>query len=415
MTCIYCFSTGPFTDEHVVPAGLGGDDKDWLLKAAVCGDCNTKTFSPLEAKVMRASPLAMARLFFQTRSRNRGARTRAPSIQARVSYFDDPDTGLFLEQELGSGGRPMILPQIIVTPPGQMTVTAADVPSANRLVEEMGSLADRLTICAKSRDGPDIRFYLTILAWRQESYTVGETAGQSDAPRDAIWLEPLERPATDSISILTPRVFRRKNGSLTCRAASVADAARLLTALRTGHADLAVPAGTPGLITGTPRIHLGQLMDAAAYNRVLTKIAFNLCAHLFGLDAVRTSAFDAARIYARTGTGGVKQWQAEAAKVFADHIPRLPSHHLLLVRLVPPGAGQAGQVVVLMQFYGGPIHALIVAEGRSGLPACPDPILVVVDYEANLIGKLSGEALTIFAAGGATGFPSSNDNTKDDE
>ncbi len=47
LNCIYCPSTGPFTDEHVVPAGLGGDDKDWLLKDAVCGVCNTTIFSPL--------------------------------------------------------------------------------------------------------------------------------------------------------------------------------------------------------------------------------------------------------------------------------------------------------------------------------------------------------------------------------
>lgn len=83
VTCIYCSSLGPFTDEHVVPAGLGGDDRDWLLKGVVCAVCNTKVFSPLETKVMRSSPLAMARLFLQSRSRDRGAKTAAPSIQRR--------------------------------------------------------------------------------------------------------------------------------------------------------------------------------------------------------------------------------------------------------------------------------------------------------------------------------------------
>src|SRR4051794_23745756 len=43
-TCIYCDSKGPFSEEHVVPAGLGGDDRDWLLKDCVCAKCNTTVF-----------------------------------------------------------------------------------------------------------------------------------------------------------------------------------------------------------------------------------------------------------------------------------------------------------------------------------------------------------------------------------
>jgi hypothetical protein len=31
--------SGPFTDEHVVSAGFGGDDKAWFLKDCVCSDC----------------------------------------------------------------------------------------------------------------------------------------------------------------------------------------------------------------------------------------------------------------------------------------------------------------------------------------------------------------------------------------
>ncbi|MEA3063901.1 MAG: hypothetical protein QOJ27_329 [Sphingomonadales bacterium] len=405
MTCIYCPSTGPFTDEHVVPAGLGGDDKDWLLKDVVCGVCNTTIFSPLETKVMRSSPLAIARLFLQSRSRNRGGKTTAPSIQAPVSYFDDAETGLLLEQELRGRGQPTVFPQVIVVPPNQVTVTATDVPSANQLVDELGSLPDLLTICVKERDGPEVRFHLSPLTWQNNRYSVGEAAGQAKAPRDVIWLEPLELPATNPAATLTPRVFRRTNGPLVCRAGSVDDAARLLTFIRTNHSDLIVPAGTPATSTVTPGIHFRQLMDAAAYDRVLTKIGINLCAHLFGPDAVRTAAFDAARDYARTGDGGVRRWPIEVAKASTDRFPRLPNHHLMVVTVNPPSAEQAGHVAVLMQFYGGPIEALIVAEGDTGIPDCPDPIFVVVDYEANVISKFSMEEFAIFAIASQASIP----------
>lgn len=405
MTCIYCPSTGPFTDEHVIPAGLGGDDKNWLLKSIVCGDCNTMVFSPLEVKVMRSSPLAIARLFLQSRSRNRGGKTTAPSIQAPVSYFDDPETGLLLEQELRSGGKPTIFPQVIVAPPNQVTVAATDMRGANKLVGELGSLADQLTICVKERDGPDVHFHLTPLTWLENGYLVGEAARQSKAPHDAIWLEPLERPATNPTSVLTPRVFRRTNGPLVCRAGSIDDAARLLTFIRANHSGLVVPAETPATITNTPRIHFRQLMDLAAYDRVLTKIGVNLCAHLFDAEAVRTSAFNAAREYARTGVGSVRKWPNEVAQAHSDRFPRLPHHHLIVVTANPPRAGQAGHVVVLMQFYGGLVQAFIVAEGDTGIPTCPDPIFVVVDYKTNKISKFSIEDFVTFAITCQTSMP----------
>ena len=46
-TCIYCGEQKPFTAEHVVSAGIGGDDPDWMLTDCICSDCNTKVFAPL--------------------------------------------------------------------------------------------------------------------------------------------------------------------------------------------------------------------------------------------------------------------------------------------------------------------------------------------------------------------------------
>lgn len=396
-----------------MPAGLGGDDRGWLLKNVVCAVCNTKVFSPLEVKVMRSSPLAMARLFFQSRSRNRGAKTAAPSIQASISYFDDPDTGLLLEQELGSRGQSVILPQVIAVPPNMISVTGTNVASVSMLVAELGSLGDTLTICEKIREGLEIHFQLTPLTWDGERYLAGTAAGETKAPRDAIWLEPLERPATEPVGLLTPRAFRRAKGPMVCRAGSVEDAARLLGFIRTNHSALVVPAGTKVKVTENPGIHLRQSMDGIAYNRVVTKIAFNLCAHLLGAEAVRAPAFDAARDYARLGTGRSRQLPDDVAKKLADLYPRLPHHHLMILKGYPPAQGRAGHLTVFMQFYGGPFHGVVVAEATAGVPIMPDETYVVVDYEANEISRFTPDDFARFALANASSLPGQDGETSD--
>ena len=388
-----------------MPAGLGGDDRDWLLKDVVCAVCNNKVFSPLEMKVMRSSPLAIARLFFQSRSRDRGAKTAAPSIQAPIGYFDDPDSGLMLEQELGSRGQSTILPQVIVVPPNTISVTGPDIASVEGLVAELGSLADALTICEKTREGLEVWFQLTPLTWDGDRYLTGSASAETKAPRDAIWLEPLERPETEPVGLLTPRVFRRPKGPIVCRAGSVEDTARLLGFIRTNNDALVVPDGTKAKVTENPGIHLRQNMDGIAYDRVLTKIAFNLCAHLFGAEAVRAPAFDAARDYARLGTGRTRQLPNNEAKQLADLYPRLPHHHLMIVKSDPPFAGRAGQLMVFMQFYGGLFHAAVVAEGTAGIPAALDEPYVVVDYETNAISRFTSDDFVRFVLATAAGLP----------
>ncbi len=327
------------------------------------------------------------------------------SIQAPVSYFDDPETGLLLEQELRSRGQPTIFPQVIVIPPNQVTVTATDVPAANKLVHELSSLADLLTICVKERDGPEVRFQLTPLSWQDNGYSVGDAGGQGQgaARRDLARASgaPGNQSGRDAHTTRVPANERsaRMPGRERPRCSAPADLHPRQPLW------LVVPAGTPSTSTDTPSIHFRQLMDGAAYDRVLTKIGVNLCAHLFGPDAVRTSAFDAARNYARSGSGGVRRWPIEVAKALTERFPRLPHHHLMVVTVKPPSAGQAGHAVVLMQFYGGLLEAFILAEGDTGFPACPNPIFVVVDYEANAISKFSMEEFAIFAIASQTSIP----------
>src|SRR5437868_12140504 len=335
MTCIYCGSTGPFTDEHVIPAGLGGDDKAWLLKEVVCGVCNTDVFSKLETKFMRASPVAVARLFLQPKTRIRGSRTAAPTIQSAASYFDDPELNILLEQEF-SGGQPVVLPQVVLQPPNMLSVSGNDVASANALLAELGAFGATISIVEKRRDGIEVRFAETVLSWSDDQYQPGETMVRSTPADEAIWLEPLTRPANETTSLLPPRVFRRSKGGLVCRADSIEQAARFLGCVRANHATLVVPDATPARSFDRPSIHLNQVFDLTAYYRVLTKIGFNLSAYLFGAEVVRHSTFDRARHYAHSGVGAVKQWPPAIAAKQAKTYPPLAHHHLMIVTASGP-------------------------------------------------------------------------------
>src|SRR4051812_38773253 len=175
MTCIYCLSEGPYTDEHVVPAGLGGDDSGWLLKDCVCAVCNTKVFSPLETKVLRSSPLAWARLFLQPHTRNRGSSTNTPSVQPGLSYYYEPGSRLLLEQELTAGGHPVVLPQIIPQNPNILGVFARDTDSARVLQTDLtAALVDELMLIEKWLQSGSEKpiFMLTGLTWNDGRYSV---------------------------------------------------------------------------------------------------------------------------------------------------------------------------------------------------------------------------------------------------
>ena len=71
--CIYCGGGKPFTDEHVIPAGLGAGD-EWQLEELVCERCNND-FSKFELRVMRSGAIGFTRQISQPTGRHRGSKT----------------------------------------------------------------------------------------------------------------------------------------------------------------------------------------------------------------------------------------------------------------------------------------------------------------------------------------------------
>jgi hypothetical protein len=398
--CIYCGSLGPFSDEHVVSAGLGGDDDKWLLTGCVCRVCNTEIFSKLEVKFLRASPVAIARLFLQDRTRDRGNRTAAPSIQPNVMVYRDELTGTLLAAQMGGKGATTILPQIVALPRTGAVETAVSGSDSQGLRDFLARfdarLTDELMLIEKRRECFEFVFDLTPLSWVDDAYKAGAASTSSKPAKDGIWLEALTRPATAGADDRLPlAVFGLPSGQIVCRAGFPAMAGALLSFLRQN--PQVRQSGDVGPATAAdahPGVHLRLGIDLAGYDRVYTKIGINLCASILGLDLVRNPAFDRAVDYARHGIGAVFK-----APAMSEHVlgPPLPDCHVMV--LWPAPGGNGGHCIVFMaQLYGGPIERFRLAEFAQPIDGLSEPVVIHVNYQKQRIERLTLEEHVIRVA-----------------
>jgi hypothetical protein len=401
--CIYCGSPGPFSDEHVVCAGLGGDDGEWLLVGCVCRVCNTDIFSKLETKFLRASPAALARLFLQPHTRKQGSKTGKPSVQPKVSYVRDPGTGILVEGELGAAGHGEVLSQLVVVDAQQIAFTGRDTASVTTFLSELGAaFSDDMALIEKTRNGFEVGYDVTPLSWKDGAYTPGDTTTSSRPPAAGFWVEPLTRPATaQEGETIPPRIFQRTTGQFVARVSGVKQAAIFLTVLRNAPElmdSTKVAAATSA--QAKPGFHQSYIFDMAAYDRTLTKIGLNLVAKLLGLDLIRNPAFDAAVAYARDGVGGVYKHSPERSIQFANVLgSALPERHTLAL-LSGPGCSGGNSLIFMARLYGGPMESIRLAEMETPIAGLESPIVVHVDYANHKIERLTLEehALRVVAA-----------------
>jgi len=396
-TCIYCGESKPFTDEHVVSAGLGGDDKKWLLKDCVCGDCNTNVFSKLEASFLRASPVAIARLFHQEKTRGRGGKTGTPSLNTKQSFLEDGERNIFLNQELRQGFEPIVLPQIVLETPGTF---CAHLPDAVVGREFFGMLRNATTgstvLVQKVKTGFEVGYRTVGLTWdkKKEEFLASTPEIAAKPPKPAgevIWVEELVMPLTaKSDSKLTPRVYWRSQGQLVCAVVRADDAPRFLTLLRRSADVFTVSEDTVPLEIPANDVHLELEIRVDVHDRVMTKTGINLAAKLFGLDFVRRPEFARAKDYARTGRGHI-------LKVNADKHPSnqlmtagyLPNVHIFCIAEAKSDDDSTRLLTVMASLYEGPFESFALAELPKDTPELNEPIVVVVAYNENIIEQYS--------------------------
>lgn len=384
-TCIYCDEPGPFSDEHVFPAGLGGDDGRYLLKGLVCRSCNSGVFSKQEVVVARRGPEAIARLFLQPEGRGSGKKASIPSLQAGVTTLIDPKTQLVYEATLLAGGTPVVLPQVLFVG-NQLTLTGSAAEGINALLHSLNAtLQDELCLIRKDANAAKANYLVQHYRWRNDDYALERSESLEIPPKLGIWREDLRVPESPVPGArYFVRLFRRPEGQLVLRVSPDIDVDLHISVLRQDLPKLKVPDDLPVKSIERPSMHLGMSVDVTALPRVLAKIGVNFLCHEFGDRYVRHPAFDEVKRAILTGNTAVHYRVAPADDPVQQLFARVaPTLHIVMITGY---AGRGGQmsIVAFMRLYGGPIHFVKLAEGRLGREF---PLFFTVDYEKHQIQR----------------------------
>lgn len=383
--CIYCGRPGPHTDEHVVPAGLGGDDKNWMLKGRVCAVCNNQIFSRMETHVFKASHIGLMRLYSQPATRD-GTPPSPLQVPTTVQLGDE---GLLAAGHFSAGGEAAVFAQIVFkkTDAGAIAyqILGPDRPAVDQLFTTVREhLEDEVVLIEKH--GPK-RFTATTLRWAGDRYLEVTSTSLELPPRQGIWLEPGTRAASVS-STLDWTLFQRPSRQLAARSPDLNHLRALLSVLRTDLDRLAqgLEAANVESNSGSPNVHLGMTIDMTVVDRVMTKIGLNLVAYLLGDHVVREAAFDAAVGFVLGTVDGIQRALIPAEAVG----PLLPGRHVIYLMPCEFRRRRPAIVVMLQLYSAGPVQSFVLAEFEGTPPLC-EPIVIHVDYVANRIERMTLE------------------------
>lgn len=383
-TCIYCGQLGPFTDEHIFPAGLGGDDRRFLLKNLVCKRCNTDIFSKLEAKFMRRSPVALARVFLQARSRGKGKNASIPKFETESNTVSDPKTGCLLEAELQVGGMPVVLPQIVMTQDG-LGCTGPDAPSVQTFLERLTALlGNQVQTVKKYKQKDSVVFTVATLSWSEGSYKPSAIEHLSQPPSNGIWIDGLATSSTPA----TARLFLRTAGQIVLRVESATDHSVEWLTFAKAHLQTLSQKDMPASSTiEQPSMHIGMSVDLNAYSRVLAKIGMNLAIHAYGDQYCRHPAFDDMKVRILSGNDSVPMGMdgkhvANFSEIFSTI--GTDNHHVLMLLAHAHGSGRHS-VLFVVRIFGGAVHVIRLADQNAPAPPIDGPIFMTVDYANHVI------------------------------
>lgn len=380
--CLYCGSLGLYSDEHVVPAGMGGDAPSWLLVDCVCRTCNTEIFSPLEAELLRRSPVALARLFSQDGTRDRDT---PPTFHARTTLVHDSVSNLLLAAEPGERGAFHVLPQILCFTDAEGTKVSSTAQTHDALSQFLKKvsviLRDEVSLVAKQ--GPR-SFQVSQLHWENDGYVPSPPTRVSKPPRDCVWLEPLDRPATADQGTVLPRcLYQKPQGQVVCRAAGADEACKVLLLVRHHFQDFLGSMNAPVAQGNQPTVHIGMATNMKKADQALVKTGLNILAFCVSSLVMRDEAFDEAVKFVLEGEPGSGGSGLVDGNVLG---PALPGRHVLVLQQEGDGS-----VCFFAKLYGGSIQVFELGKLGFRPSALSDPIVLHVDYNAHLIQRMTLE------------------------
>ncbi|AXW24572.1 hypothetical protein [Ralstonia solanacearum] len=382
-TCIYCNIARPFTDEHVFPAGLGGDDRRYLLKGLVCGHCNTGIFSKLEGRFMRSSPTALARVFMQPHGRGKGKKASIPRLETRTTSIVLPKHGA-IEAEVTSAGKPVPLMQLILSDEQNVRLTGGDHGTLDAFAAALSAtLADTLHLVRKEATSAGTSYRIETWTWTGGSYQHDGTDVRAAPVHPCVWLEHFDPPANKAAQDYPPRLYHRLSGQIVLRTLVGVEVGPLLTLARKAREQVFRQAPSSYETIDTPLVHINMSMNLTDQERVLAKIGVNFAVHLFGERYVRHHAFnrikrailnESQRINCRTPPNSQ----------FFDSVPI--DKHVLALSSQPSRAGRYS-IVLHIRLYGS--TSVVVLTENAPKPPIPESMFLVIDYAKHRIEQLT--------------------------
>lgn len=376
LLCIYCDGPGPFSDEHIISAGLGADDSRFLLVDMVCRRCNTDVFGNLEREVLRSSPIGFARAFMQPQGRDRGKRTTAPGIQAQHKQMAN-GSGYPDEIDFGPHAKPLVLPQLKITGEKTFDSTAVGPDELRSFITSLSTMLqnDQVTCIRKRGPEHELRYEAITLLRSGETYTqVGGSKLQAKPPRECLWLESYDQTRTKGM-IPAATIFRNLNGSIMLKTSSttVEDALNFFVrAVDQFSFDTQLTKDIEG-----PIVSVGMTVTIGVIERVIAKIGINLLAYYLGRDYVADFGFRKVKDGILTGKPSVGGQIVEdvSMKAMLDAAPN--NHHVIFLSKVSQSGGRAA-IILVAKLYG-MAHVMCLARDVPE-PHLPLPVFFLVDY-----------------------------------
>lgn len=384
--CIYCPSTGPFSDEHVFPAGMGGDDKNFLLVGLVCENCNTGIFSKLELSLMRRSPIGLGRQFLQTKTRDRGSRTSSPTIETKSHFIIDKE-GRLLEADYDDSGAETLLAQCIIE--GEKALyTAQDTQHLKKMYKALSKTleAPRINLITKTRSDT-VSYAVDIYDWLDDEYVFISNDTFKKPPPSGIWLEIF----TGNQSNFSPRFFQRLAGQLVLRTTSAIDCPKLLRSMRRTLPSMQSKQdeATQSSIE-QPIVQIEMAIDSDGAERALAKIGMNFLAFTFGSSFISRTQFERIKKSILTGTPELphSSFGEEHENVAKDLFGNVPNQcHCVMLMAAPTDDGLC-EIYFNARLYGTGAYKVLLAKQLPLTDLLP-PIYFLINYETNTITPMS--------------------------
>ncbi|WP_141697325.1 HNH endonuclease [Pseudomonas aylmerensis] len=384
--CIYCDSEGPFTEEHVFPAGMGGDDRGYLLIDTVCGQCNY-IFSKFETSLMRRSVIALARILLQPHGRRRG---EPPEIETLETQVIDSN-GLSVESG-HNGSKIEILAQLILID-DRIETTATDEESLQDFLKSLSKLLideKLLVIQALTKNKPKLFEVSTYkLSGRDYEFQTKEVVAAP--PKKGIWisytghLNKQNKPAPT-------RIFLRSKGGIVLKTHDSSAVGKILGSVkRTLPSILSGSKNTTTSEIQNPLVAMTSESWSGDCDKAIAKIGFNLLVHSIGKKSATDVAFKKIKSLILDNTAQLPFSllpDSAEGKIKKDLFANIPkNNHCLL--LLPLNISQSEVRILFVAVLYGSIGVWSTLAESAHPNLLLNPVYFLVNYLDNQITTLS--------------------------